>query len=442
MPQGFHYYISLHQFHLIFERAMLVFLVIFSSFLQSDEIEAPSFEQPLVELNLLAAVSLAVKNHPSIRAKRSEVAAARSDLSAAKWSTFPELSFSSQAVYNNENTRVVTLSQPIWTGGQVSAGIELAEASVDVAQGEMGAQQSEIIKDAVAAFFNVVAADKKLSIYRSNIHEHERLVGIITRRSSAQTSPEVDVMLARARLAQAISQEAQIKTNLYVAQAELEQLLGQQIDSVRFGGNEERFFDPLSRPLVDLEAQAINYSPYLDVLTASVSRADANVRLARAEGRPKVALGYEKRYGEVLFGQEREQIYLGLNYQPGAGLSSARRLTSAKSRRQSAVMDRVAAERELRRDLQMLLMQHQSAKNQIKTSKDLVLATQEVVSSYLRQYSVGRKSWLDALNAQRESVQARDALINFELSYSRSGIQLMVLLGLIDGGITKLELIK
>jgi adhesin transport system outer membrane protein len=87
-------------------------------------------------------------------------------------------------------------------------------------------------------------------------------------------------------------------------------------------------------------------------------------------------------------------------------------------------------------------MQHQSAKKQIKTSKDLVLATQEVVSSYLRQYSVGRKSWLDVLNAQRESVQARDALINFELSYSRSGIQLMVLLGLIDGGVTKLELIK
>ena len=39
-------------------------------------------------------------------------------------------------------------------------------------------------------------------------------------------------------------------------------------------------------------------------------------------------------------------------------------------------------------------------------------------------------------------MQARDALINFELSYSRSGIQLMVLLGLIDGGVTILELIK
>lgn len=442
MFQGCRKLIKQYQFYLMFKRTMLVILVLCCCDLQSDEIEEPAIDQPLVELNLFTAVSLAVKNHPSIRAKRSEVAAARSDLSAAKWSAFPELSFSSQAVYNNENTRVVTLSQPLWTGGQVSAGIDLAEASVDVAQGEMGAQKSEIIKEAVAAFFNVVAADKKLSIYRSNIDEHERLVGIISRRSSAQTSPEVDVMLARARLGQAISQEAQIKTNLHVAQAELEQLLGQQIDSVKFVSNEDRFFDSLSRPLIELEAQAINYSPYLDVLTASVGRAEANVRLAKSEGRPKIALGYEKRYGEVLFGQEREQVYLGLNYQPGAGLSSARRLTAAKSRRQSVIMDRSTAERELRRDLQMLLMQHQSAKNQIQTSKELVLATQEVVFSYLRQYSVGRKSWLDALNAQRESVQARDALINFELSYSRSGIQLMVLLGLIDGGVTKLELIK
>lgn len=423
---------------------MLVFLMCLSSWLQSAEIVSPGIEHPLVELNLFTAVSLAVKNHPSIHAKRSEVAAARSDLSAAKWSAFPELSFSSQVIYDNENTRVISLSQPIWTGGQLSAGVDLALASVDFAQGEMSAQKSQIIKEAVAAFFNVVAADKKLSVYRANIDEHERLVGIITRRSSAQTSPEVDVMLARARLAQAISQEAQIETNLLVAVAELEQLLGQQIDSVRFVSNENIFFDSLKRPLIQLEAQAISYSPYLDVLTASVGRAEANVKLARAEGRPKVALGYEKRYGEVMFGQEREQVYLGLSYQPGAGLSSARRLTSAKSRRHSAVMDSVTAERELRRDVQMLLMQHQSSKKQVKTSKALVLATQEVVSSYLRQYSVGRKSWLDALNAQRESVQARDALINFELNYSRSGIQLMVLLGLIDvdGVVTKMGLIN
>jgi outer membrane protein TolC len=51
----------------------------------------------------------------------------------------------------------------------------------------------------------------------------------------------------------------------------------------------------------------------------------------------------------------------------------------------------------------------------------------------LRQYAVGKKSWLDALNAQRESVQARDALINFELSFARSGIQILVLLGMING---------
>lgn len=412
---------------------IIVLFVLTSNQVFSNAVSELPSDEPYLALSLLDTVTLAVKNHPSIKAKVREVVATESDLSAAKLNTFPELSFSSQAVYNNENTRVLTLSQPIWAGGQLKATIEQAKALVDAAKGEMKSQESIIINETVAAFFNFVAADKKLSLYQANIEEHERLVGVITRRSSAQLSPEIDVMLAKARLAQAQSQEAQIRTNRHIARAELEQLLGQPVSSVESSGNEDRFFDILTKPLDELEAKAINYSPELDVLTAAVRRAEADIRLASAEGKPKVALGYEKRFGEVLFGQEREQIYLGLNYQPGAGFSSGKRLSSAKSRKHSVAMDKAAAERQVRRDLQVLFMQHRSAQDQIMTSVDLVQAAGEVVSSYLRQYAVGKKSWLDALNAQRESVQARDALINFELSFARSGIQILVLLGMING---------
>lgn len=433
MRQGHCLQFKLAELPVSLKYLVLALIVLAPSHLNSGVMYGPIADDPLVDLTLVDAMTLAVKNHPSMSAKRSEVVAAKSDLSAAKLSAFPELSFSSQAIYNDENTRVLTLSQPIWAGGQIAAGIDLAEAIVEVAEGEMNSQESLIIAEAVAAFFNLAAADEKLSLYQSNIEEHERLVGVITRRSLAQTSPEIDVMLAKARLAQARSQEAQIQTNFLVAKAELEQLLGQQITSVKFGSGEGSVFDYLGRPLVELESKAVSYSPKLDVLTASVERAEANVKLVSAEGKPKIALGYEKRYGDILLGQETEQIYLGLNYQPGAGFSSAKRLSSAKSRKQTALMDRAAGEREIRRDVQILFMQHRSAEEQVKTSRELVSATAEVVSSYLRQYSVGKKSWLDALNAQRESVQARDALINFELGYFRSGIQLLALLGMIDG---------
>lgn len=50
------------------------------------------------------------------------------------------------------------------------------------------------------------------------------------------------------------------------------------------------------------------------------------------------------------------------------------------------------------------------------SSRALVHATNEVVASYLRQYQIGRKNWLDVLNALRESVQAGHTAADIELA--------------------------
>jgi adhesin transport system outer membrane protein len=44
---------------------------------------------------------------------------------------------------------------------------------------------------------------------------------------------------------------------------------------------------------------------------------------------------------------------------------------------------------------------------QLGPARELVEATTAVSESYLRQFAVGQKSWLDVMNAQREAHQAR-----------------------------------
>ena len=82
----------------------------------------------LGRLSLDDAVDLALGYHPLLKAKKSEVSAAESDLAAAKWGAFPQVSLSSQTILNDENTRVLNVSQPIWAGGQISGNIDLASA--------------------------------------------------------------------------------------------------------------------------------------------------------------------------------------------------------------------------------------------------------------------------------------------------------------------------
>ena len=51
------------------------------------------------------------------------------------------------------------------------------------------------------------------------------------------------------------------------------------------------------------------------------------------------------------------------------------------------------------------------------------------MASYLRQYTTGRKSWLDVMNAQREQTQARNAAVDVEVGALLSLIKLDILTG-------------
>jgi adhesin transport system outer membrane protein len=66
---------------------------------------------------------------------------------------------------------------------------------------------------------------------------------------------------------------------------------------------------------------------------------------------------------------------------------------------------------------------------QILPAQLLAESTSDVVASYLRQYTVGRKSWLDVLNAQRELVQAKYALVEYEVRLIMASYKMKILVG-------------
>ena len=360
----------------------------------------------LGRLSLDDAVDLALGYHPLLKAKKSEVSAAESDLAAAKWGAFPQVSLSSQTILNDENTRVLNVSQPIWAGGQISGNIDLASAVYSETEAVLNVEIKSIILSTSQAFFDVLLSGEKLKIAENNLQEHSKLVKIIQRRFRAKTSPEVDVMLASARLAQAKSQVSQTKVGQETAWTKLTQLIGVRPHALLVPKSQETLSVLGDFALKDLKVMAQDYSPDIRALSADVKKSQASVKVAKSVARPKISLGYEKRYGELLFGQEQEQMFLGIDFQPGAGLSSRRQLSAAKMRVDSSRSNLRALSLETNQAVEILYQQHLSSKSQIETTRVLVEAMSKVVASYLRQYTVGRKSWLDVLNSQRELFQA------------------------------------
>jgi len=80
------------------------------------------------EASLHMLMELAAVQHPSILQARDRLDAAGFDVEGAKWGRFPTISSETRAPSNNTQS-LTKVEQPLWTGGRISAQIELSEAN-------------------------------------------------------------------------------------------------------------------------------------------------------------------------------------------------------------------------------------------------------------------------------------------------------------------------
>lgn len=384
-------------------------------------------------LSLNQALAAAVKSHPMISSKRMEYQAAIGDLNAARWSAFPNASFSFRGFRRDENENTfdqekLTVSQPLWTGGRLSGNIKVAKAGRDVAKWGVVESEQALIEETIRAFIELNRANSKVKISAENVKEHERLFNIIKRRVDASTSPEVDLRLAAARLAFSKSQLLQNSNAVAVSKTKLEQLVGLPVFQIISPSKTEKW--PVS--LQHAEKAALAFSPLIRKMRSEISGLQGLEKVAKSALYPQVTLGYERRFGEFSSNDEEEQVFLGMDFQPGAGLSARSSISVSKARRGAMQDSLLALEREIRQKVQITWREFSSSEMQLSPTKLLVESTSGIVASYLRQYVVGRKSWLDVLNAQRELVLARQSLVDHEASLIMSSYMMQILVGEIN----------
>jgi adhesin transport system outer membrane protein len=89
----------------------------------------------------------------------------------------------------------------------------------------------------------------------------------------------------------------------------------------------------------------------------------------------------------------------------------------------------VVFERQLEQQVRTALADLDALAQQVEPARLLVTATEDVVASYLRQYQIGKKNWLDVLNALRESAQAHYSAVDVASSTQSLQLRLMLLTG-------------
>jgi adhesin transport system outer membrane protein len=405
-------------------KKLVITILLFLSFvLCADDIDSAK------ALSVEQAMQHAIRTHPLIMSAEGQYRAAKSELAASRWSRFPTVGASARENSFEQKQDVTTASMPIWMGGRINADIDLAKSNRDGALSGIAEAQQTVMLETVGLFFDYFKSEKKLEIATQNVDEHQRLYEIIERRVEAATSPDVDTMLAQARLQSARSAQIQATSVRDISKASLELTVGHVIDLVLVNNKP----GPLSISLNDAVATGISVSPRIARIESEVKGFEANIKSAKSALYPQVSLGYEKRYNDPdQLRVDQEETFVSVQFQPGAGLAVASSISAAKQRKQSARDSLEAEKRELRRQIKKAWNEYTSVSFQLEPSKMLVDATTSVIESYLRQYAVGKKSWLDVLNAQREATQARNTLVDFEVQYLTSLYRLKVLMNEIN----------
>ena len=374
--------------------------------------------------NLPQLLREAVSQHPDVRNRKNERLAAGSQLEGAKWGRFPSLSAEAQTRTGGAQT-LAKVEQILWNGGRVAGQIDAATAGLTLADAAVQVAEQAVMTQAATAFFDILRLESRLKTAITNESEHLRLLQIIQRRAESEISPKADETQADARLRQAMTDRIQTQRLLEAARLALEQAVGRPVT-------------PLAPPTrvsmakwneAKLLKAALAFSPERKRLQALVDSSEAQISVTRAQLMPSVVAGYQAQLGPLATGDERGRLYLGVQVQTGAGLSGISNVQVAISRKLAAQDAIVAHERQLTQTVRSTWSESLAMAEQLQPVRALLAGSDEIVASYLRQFQVARKSWLDVLNAQREKTQAYNALSDIEYPLMLAQIKLLLLAG-------------
>ena len=376
------------------------------------------------ELRLTEALSLAASQHPSVKAKQAELQAAQADLATAKWSRYPTVSTEATASGGRPQGALL-VQQPLWAGGKIDAQNRLAQAHVALADASLQETRNSLMLQTGNQFYEVLRWRQRLEVAQKNETEHRKLLELIQRRVASEISPIADQVLANARLQQAVSERIQFSRSLQTAELALQQLVGESRSTLK---PPKMLAWQKQGESAAIEASMAS-SFELQRLRIQQEVSQAQIDMAEAAVFPTLALAHRHALGATDSSNSPSRTYLSLQFSPGPGLSARSAASAARSRLENSQQNTVVYERQLAQQVRTALADLEALAQQREPAQLLVSATEDVVASYLRQYQIGKKNWLDVLNAVRESTQATYGAVDVTSSSESLQLRLMLLTG-------------
>ena len=360
--------------------------------------------------DLRAALAVAVSEHPTLRAREADVRAAQSEVEAARWQFWPtpsvNVSRPDRALIAGTDRAVTTLSlrQPLWTGGRLTAAVAYAGARSQTAQASREETRRDIALDVIQAWAELWMAAERVRVYEGSVKTHRQFLQQIQRRTASGLSVQSDIALASSRLEGVQADLANARAGLEAVRERLRTLTGRSVAMAHL----PRSLYPVQAPEEAVQ-NALRADPGLLRLQSEARELQAQIDSAKSSYWPELYATASERHGDIT--GRTSQLAVGFESRWGAGLSNLSALQAAQARLQSKEEDLAFRSRKLAEQVRSELRQLEAIRARETAFRQALDAATVVAESWDRQFVVGKKAWQDLMNAVRESTQTEIQLV-------------------------------
>jgi adhesin transport system outer membrane protein len=246
---------------------------------------------------------------------------------------------------------------------------------------------------------------------------HQSLRARVSRRVDEGASAKAELVMTDGRVAQTALQLQNQKTQSEAARSRLAQLLGKPMPYSHCP--EWTGLMPLNaKSLQELTDGSLDKHPFLSRLRAQIQQAKFEVEERKADLWPEVFLRAERQYGNSSSANApaTNRVFVGFNTRLGAGASTLQQIDASLQKVQAAEQEVLGAQRKVTEQLESVWIQLQDVQQRLPALNRQAESNKATQEAWTRQFLEGRKSWLEVMNAARESMQAEidlaDALVN------------------------------
>ncbi len=376
---------------------------------------------------LADAISLAYDSNPTLQSQRASLRALDETWFQARAGYRPTLSVTARGTYvetriptkgiteTNTGVGLLSLNQPVYTGGRVASALSAAEADVLSGRESLRRTEAQVLAQVIQSYVDVRRDGEAYRIRQTNVDVLQHQLDESRARFEVGEITRTDVAQSEARYAAAVSLLNSAQATLEGSRAAYRAVVGQNPGDLEPEPSLQSLLPASVDQAYDLADQN-NGQVRAAEYTEQASR--ARIAAARAEQMPSLSLQGQVGYTGTASPMNTDKYYRSINgvavltvplFSGGQTIS---RVRAAVERNNADRMNVDIAKRSVRQSLSQAWSSLLAARSNIDATAQQVLAARIAAEGVHQEQRVGLRTTIDVLNAEQELRSAELAQVS------------------------------